>query len=80
MLAGRLLTEVALSPPAHDTPSRDFDGYPGFSYRLVLTEVPTEPLGPVQKVTIEVHYPNSGDRAEETEVLAIETLLSRGER
>ena len=80
MLIGRLLVEVALAPPEGDTAEREVVGYPGFSYRLVLSSATVEPLGRVRKVRIEVRHPANGQEAEERALLAVETLLVREEK
>lgn len=75
MLAGRLLSEVALAPPEQSTPERDLEGYPGYSYRFVLSTVAVEPLGTLGKLRIEVYYPPGDPRGGRRGTLALETLL-----
>jgi type II secretion system protein I len=75
MLAGQLLTEVALRPPSSDSARRGFEGYPGFSYRVVVQQVDFGALGPVRKVRIDIFHSSLNREGREDEILRLETLV-----
>jgi type II secretion system protein I len=76
MIAGELLTAVALDPPQRDTPEEKVDGHPGFTYRYTLATLTVPPLAKVAKLRIEVLYPSAGGAPGGREALALETFIS----
>ena len=77
LLAQRILAELALGPPplASATREEKFKDYPGFSYRIEVSEGSLIGVARVRRVRISIHYPIPPGPEGDTAVFVLETFF-----
>ena len=75
LLAQRILAELALAPPASASREEKFKDYPGFSYRIEVSEGSLIGVARVRRVRISIHYPIPPGPEGDTAAFVLETFF-----